>query len=87
MAHTPRLPTRARSLESSLWQTRALAGLALLVLFGAVVSYTLEGSFWVRHAPADKLVGGVMVVMLSSRSSTMSSNVAGAAYGVFSPST
>jgi uncharacterized membrane protein len=48
-----------------LWQTRALAGLALLVLIGAVVSDALEGNFWTGHALLTSLVGSVVVVMLS----------------------
>jgi hypothetical protein len=65
MATTSSLPRRARSFDSSLWQTRALAGLALLVLAGAVVSDALEGTFWVRHALLTSVVGSVIVVMLS----------------------
>jgi hypothetical protein len=65
MANALSLPRRPRSFDSSLWQTRALAALALLVLFGAVVSDALEGSFWTRHALLTSLVGSVIVVMLS----------------------
>lgn len=65
MTNTPRLPARTRSFQASLWQTRALAGLALLVFLGAVVSDTLEGTFWVHHALLTSLVGSVIVVMLS----------------------
>jgi uncharacterized membrane protein len=65
MATTLTVPRRTRSFESSLRQTRALAGLALLVLFGAVVSDALEGNFWMSHALLTSLVGSVIVVMLS----------------------
>src|ERR1700721_2881875 len=65
MANTLTVRPRRRSFDSSLWQTRALAGLALLVLLGAVISDALEGSFWVRHALLTSLVGSVIVVMLS----------------------
>jgi uncharacterized membrane protein len=59
------VPQRTGSFDASLWQTRALAGLALLVLIGAVVSDALEGSFWVHHALLTSLVASVIVVMLS----------------------
>lgn len=65
MATTLTVPRRTRSFDSSLWQTRALAGLALLVLFGAIVSDALEGNFWMSHALLTSLVGSVIVVMLS----------------------
>jgi hypothetical protein len=42
-----------------------LAGLALLVLVGAIVSDALEGRFWIRHALLTSLVGSVIVVVLS----------------------
>jgi hypothetical protein len=65
MADTPTVPRRTSSFESSLWQTRALAGLALFVLCGAVVSDSLEAEFWIRHSLLASLVGSVIVVMLS----------------------
>lgn len=65
MVKTRITPGRARSFLSSLWQTRALAAIALLVLLGAVVSDALEGSFWTRHALLTSLVGSVIVVLLS----------------------
>ena len=65
MENTRSVRPRTRSFDSSLWQTRALAGLALLVLLGAVVADALEGSFWTRHALLTSLVGSVIVVMLS----------------------
>ena len=58
-------PERSRSIDSFLWQARALAVLALLVLAGAVASDEVAGNFWVRHALLASLVGSVIVVMLS----------------------
>lgn len=65
MGGTRTTPGRTRSFVWSLWQTRALAGLALLVLVSAVVSDALEGSFWTRHALLTSLAGSVIVVLLS----------------------
>ena len=65
MANTSTIPGRTRSFDWSLWQTRALAALALLVFVSAVVSDTLDGSFWTRHALLTSLVGSVIVVLLS----------------------
>jgi len=58
-------PPRSSSIDSFLWQARALALVALLVLVGAVVSDVIADSFWMRHALLASLVGSVIVVMLS----------------------
>ena len=65
MTTTLTVPRRSRSFDALLWRTRALAGLALLVLLGAIASDALEGNFWTRHALLTSLVGSVIVVMLS----------------------
>ncbi len=58
-------PRHSSSIEAFLWQARALAAFALLVLVGAVVSDELADGFWTRHALLASLVGSVIVVMLS----------------------
>lgn len=58
-------PRRSESLESYLWETRALALVALLVLVGGVVSDAVGGHFWERHALLAGLAGSFIVVMLS----------------------
>jgi hypothetical protein len=59
------VPPRSSSIDSFLWQARALAILALLVLVGAVVSDVVANGFWMHHALLASLVGSVIVVMLS----------------------
>jgi hypothetical protein len=58
-------PKRTRSVNWHLWQRRALALLALVVLAAGVVSDVVVGSFWLRHALLASVVGSVIVVMLS----------------------
>jgi hypothetical protein len=58
-------PRHSGSIEAFLWQARALAVLALLVLVAAVVSDEVANGFWTRHALLASLVGSVIVVMLS----------------------
>jgi hypothetical protein len=59
-------PRRSESVESYLWETRALAAVALLALIGGVVSDALAGHFWTRHTRLASLVASVIVVMLSA---------------------
>jgi hypothetical protein len=65
MPRHARAPRRSESLESYLWETRAVGLLALLVLAAAVVSDALGGHFWERHSLLAGLAGSFIVVMLS----------------------
>ena len=58
-------PRLSSPIDAFLWQARALAVLALLVLVGAVASDEVADDFWMRHALLASLVGSVIVVMLS----------------------
>src|SRR6478672_9096008 len=58
-------PRRSRSVDAYLRRTRVLAVVALLALAGGVVSDTLGGTFWARHALLAGLTASVIVVMLS----------------------
>lgn len=58
-------PRRSESLESYLWETRAIALVALLVLVGGLVSDAVGGHFWERHALLAGLAGSFIVVVLS----------------------
>ena len=65
MAPKATAPRRSRSTDALLWQTRALAILALTVLAGAVASDVIADGFWVSHALLASLAGSVIVVMFS----------------------
>src|ERR1700730_3096044 len=58
-------PRRSRSVDAYLRRTRVLAVVALLALAGGVVSDTLGGTFWARHALLAGLAASVIIVMLS----------------------
>src|SRR6266446_4524801 len=58
-------PRRSRSVDAYLRRTRVLAVVALLALGGGVVSDTLGGTFWTRHALLAGLAASVIIVMLS----------------------
>jgi hypothetical protein len=58
-------PRRSRSVDAYLRRTRVLAVVALLALAGGVVSDTVGGTFWARHALLAGLAASVIVVMLS----------------------
>ena len=58
-------PRRARSVESYLPQTRAVAVLALIAFGGSVMWDASGWAFWVRHALLASLVASLIVVMLS----------------------
>ena len=58
-------PRRSDSVESERRDTRVLALVAVLALLGGVVSDTLAGRFWERHALLAGLAGSLIVVMLS----------------------
>ncbi|HUC13902.1 MAG TPA: hypothetical protein VMS00_05565 [Acidimicrobiales bacterium] len=65
MAHTATAPRRTRTVDALLWQLRAMAVLALIVLVAGVVSDLVAGDFWVRHALLASVTGSVIVVLLS----------------------
>jgi hypothetical protein len=58
-------PRRSRSVGAYLRRTRVLAVVALLALAGGIVSDSLGGTFWARHALLAGLAASVIVVMLS----------------------
>ncbi len=58
-------PRRSKSVNSYLWETRALAAAAVLALIGGIVSDTVERGFWDRHALLAGLVSSLIVVMLT----------------------
>jgi hypothetical protein len=58
-------PRRSRSVGAYLRRTRVLAVVALLALVGGIVSDSLGGTFWARHALLAGLAASVIVVMLS----------------------
>jgi hypothetical protein len=58
-------PRRSKSVNSYLWETRALAAVAVLALIGGVVSDTVERGFWSRHALLAGLASSVIVVMFT----------------------
>jgi hypothetical protein len=58
-------PRRARSVQSYLRQTRAMAILALSAFAGGVASDFTSGGFWEHHNLLSGLVASVIVVMLS----------------------
>ena len=58
-------PRRSRSVDAYLRRTRVLGVVALLALAGGVVSDTLGGTFWARHALLAGLAASVIIVMLS----------------------
>jgi hypothetical protein len=59
------LPRRSRSIESYLWETRALAVAALLALVAGVGSDVVEHSFWAEHALLAGLASSVIIVALT----------------------
>jgi hypothetical protein len=58
-------PRRSKSVNSYLWETRALAATAVLALVGGIVSDTVERGFWDRHALLAGLAASLIVVMLT----------------------
>ncbi len=58
-------PRRSDSVDSYLRETRLIAAVAVLALVGGVVSDTLAGPFWGRHALLAGLAASLIVVMLS----------------------
>jgi hypothetical protein len=58
-------PRRSRSVGAYLRRTRVLAVVALLALAAGIVSDSLGGTFWARHALLAGLAASVIVVMLS----------------------
>lgn len=58
-------PKRSRSLQSSLRQTRALAGVAGLALVAGIVSDVSAAHFWNRHSLITGLVSSFIVVMIT----------------------
>jgi hypothetical protein len=58
-------PRRSKSVDSYLWETRAVAAAAVLALIGGIVSDTEEQGFWGRHALLAGLAASLIVVMLT----------------------
>ncbi len=58
-------PRRSKSVNSYLWETRAVAAVAVLALIGGIVSDVVEWGFWGRHALLAGLASSVIVVMLT----------------------
>jgi hypothetical protein len=58
-------PRRSKSVNSYLWETRAIAVAAVLALSGGIVSDIAERSFWDRHALLAGLASSLIVVMLT----------------------
>jgi hypothetical protein len=58
-------PRRSRSVGAYLRRTRVLAVVALVALAAGIVSDSLGGTFWARHALLAGLAASVIVVMLS----------------------
>ena len=58
-------PRRSKSVNSYLWETRALAAAAVLALIGGIVSDIVERGFWDRHALLAGLASSFIVVMLT----------------------
>ena len=58
-------PRRSKSVNSYLWETRAVAAAAVLALIGGIVSDTVERGFWARHALLAGLAASLIVVMLT----------------------
>lgn len=65
MTRRPTGPRRSRSVESYLWQTRALALVAVAALVAALISDQANQRFWGRHSLLAGLVGSLIVVMLT----------------------
>ncbi len=65
MAHHSLGPHRSGSVESYLRETRTLALVAVIALIAGIVSDTVGGHFWERHALVAGLVASLVVVMLS----------------------
>jgi hypothetical protein len=58
-------PRRSKSVNSYLWETRAVAVAAVLALIGGIVSDIAERSFWDSHALLAGLASSLIVVMLT----------------------
>src|SRR5579862_1467656 len=58
-------PRRSKSVNSYLWETRAVAAAAVLALIGGIVSDEVERGFWGRHALLAGLASSLIVVMLT----------------------
>ncbi len=58
-------PRRSKSVDTYLWETRAVAAAAVLALIGGIVSDTVERGFWGRHALLAGLASSLIVVMLT----------------------
>jgi hypothetical protein len=65
MAPRTMAPRRSRSVIALLWQPRAMAILALIVLVAGVVSDVVAGDFWSHHALLASVVGSFIVVLWS----------------------
>ncbi len=58
-------PRRSKSVNSFLWETRAVAAAAVLALSGGIVSDAVARGFWDRHALLAGLASSLIVVMLT----------------------
>jgi hypothetical protein len=58
-------PRRSKSVDSYLWETRAVAAAALVALVAGIVSDSVDRSFWDRHALLAGLASSVIVVMFT----------------------
>ena len=58
-------PRRSKSVNSYLWETRAIAAVAVLALIARIVSDTVEQGFWDRNGLLAGLASSVIVVMLT----------------------
>jgi len=58
-------PRRSKSVNSYLWETRAVAAAAVLALIGGIVSDSVEQGFWDRHALLAGLASSLIIVMLT----------------------
>ncbi len=58
-------PRRSKSVNSYLWETRALAAAALLALIAGLASDIADTHLWVRHPLLAGLASGFIVVMLT----------------------
>ena len=59
-------PRRTDSLRMYVRATRIIAGLSVLVLFGAIAWDIANDGFWSRHTLFTSLVGGLIVVALTA---------------------
>jgi hypothetical protein len=58
-------PRRSKSVNSYLWETRAVAAAAVLALICGIVSDLVEQGFWGRHALLAGLASSLIIVMLT----------------------